>query len=129
MVAGVAPRAAPAFSPGLFFSPFLRDNRAAMANGPDRDGSRDENGLDDFSERLEKARAAREETGPPRSGAAWGKAMRASTDLLAGFLVGGLIGYGLDYWLETSPWLLLVGLGLGFAAGLRNVARGLKNDA
>lgn len=55
-----------------------------------------------------------------------GKALRASSDLLAGFVVGGLIGYGLDRWLGTSPWLLLLGLGVGFAAGMRNLMRTVR---
>jgi F0F1-type ATP synthase assembly protein I len=35
----------------------------------------------------------------------------------------GLVGYGLDRWLGTKPWLLLVGVGLGFAAGLWQMIR------
>lgn len=60
------------------------------------------------------------------SGTLMGKALRASSDLLAGFVVGGLIGYGLDRWLGTSPWLLLLGLGVGFAAGMRNLMRTVR---
>ena len=29
---------------------------------------------------------------------------------------GTLLGVGLDHWLETEPWFLLTGLGLGFVA-------------
>jgi ATP synthase protein I len=33
------------------------------------------------------------------------------------------IGYGLDRWLNTKPWLMLVGMGLGFAVGLRSMIK------
>jgi len=82
--------------------------------------------LDEFSKRLDRMRGEEQGDKPAGSGAAWGKAMRASSDLLAGLFVGTALGFLLDRWLHTSPWLLLVGIGLGFAAGLRNLARSAK---
>jgi F0F1-type ATP synthase assembly protein I len=35
--------------------------------------------------------------------------------------LGALIGYYLDKWLGTSPWLLLVFMGFGIAAAFRNL--------
>jgi ATP synthase protein I len=35
-------------------------------------------------------------------------------------------GYWADRWLGTSPWLLLLGLGTGIAAGFVNLFRSLK---
>ena len=35
-------------------------------------------------------------------------------------------GYYLDQWLGTMPWLTLVGLGLGIAAGFVNLFRSVK---
>ncbi len=35
--------------------------------------------------------------------------------------LGALIGYHLDKWLGTSPWLLLVFLGFGIVAAFRNL--------
>ena len=55
-----------------------------------------------------------------------GRAMRLSTELLAGLFVGCLIGLGLDRWLGVSPLFLLIGIGVGFAAGVLNVARAMK---
>ncbi len=40
-------------------------------------------------------------------------------------VVGGAIGFFLDRWLHTSPWLMLVFGGLGFYAGIREVIRRL----
>ena len=35
-------------------------------------------------------------------------------------------GYYLDRWLGTMPWLTLIGLGLGIAAGFVNLFRSVK---
>lgn len=39
--------------------------------------------------------------------------------LAASVIVGCLIGYYLDQWLGTSPWLFLLFLALGITAGIR----------
>ena len=84
--------------------------------------------LDEFSERLDAMRGEPDQEVPKQSGAAWGRAMRVSSDLLAGLFVGTLLGYLLDQWLGSEPWFLLVGIGLGFAAGLRNIARSMNSE-
>ena len=101
-----------------------------MSNDSGRDKA-DQNqpgSLEDFSERLERMRGRGEESAASqKSASAWGRAMRISSDLLAGVFVGCLLGLGLDTWLGTKPLFLLVGLGLGFAAGLRNMTRTLNS--
>ena len=47
--------------------------------------------------------------------------------LVSGPLVGFAIGYGLDYWLDTSPWCKLFFLLLGIAAGFLNVYRDTRH--
>jgi len=49
--------------------------------------------------------------------------LRMASELVGAVLVGGLIGYFLDQWLGTTPWLFLVLFFLGFAAGILNVLR------
>jgi ATP synthase protein I len=49
--------------------------------------------------------------------------MRLGSEFVAAILVGAGIGYLLDLWLHTSPWLMLVMLMVGFAAGVLNVIR------
>jgi ATP synthase protein I len=56
-------------------------------------------------------------------GSGLARGLRLSTELVAGVLVGALIGLALDHWLGISPWGLIVFLLLGFAAGVRNVVR------
>jgi ATP synthase protein I len=48
---------------------------------------------------------------------------RLSSELVAGVVVGALIGWGIDRWLSISPWGLIVFLLLGFTAGVVNVIR------
>jgi F0F1-type ATP synthase assembly protein I len=42
-----------------------------------------------------------------------------------GTLVGGLIGYFLDHWLHTKPYLMIVLGALGFFAAVRDMLRRL----
>jgi len=53
-------------------------------------------------------------------------AMELPFVLVAAVVVGGLLGYFLDRWLHTKPWLLLLFGGIGFYAGVRDVLRRLS---
>ena len=50
-------------------------------------------------------------------------AARIGVELAVTIVVGALLGYGLDRWLSTRPWLMLAGLLLGTIAGFRNLYR------
>ena len=52
-----------------------------------------------------------------------GLAFRVGVELVSAVAVGTAIGWGLDYWLETRPWFMLVLFILGGAAGIINVYR------
>ncbi len=41
--------------------------------------------------------------------------------MVAATLIGLAIGYYLDNWLGTSPWMTMLFLGFGIAAGFRNL--------
>lgn len=41
--------------------------------------------------------------------------------MVAATLIGLAMGYYLDRWLGTSPWLTMLFLGFGIAAGFRNL--------
>jgi ATP synthase protein I len=47
--------------------------------------------------------------------------------LVGAIAVGVAIGYFLDHWLHTKPWLMLVFGALGFFAGVREVLRRLPS--
>src|ERR1700731_2602808 len=48
---------------------------------------------------------------------------RLSSELIAGVVVGALLGWAFDHLLSTSPWGLIVLVLLGFIAGVVNVVR------
>ncbi len=50
-------------------------------------------------------------------------ALRIGMEMVAALIVGGVIGWFLDRFFGTEPWLLLVFLVLGFAAGMLNAVR------
>ncbi|MBF0416826.1 MAG: AtpZ/AtpI family protein [Magnetococcales bacterium] len=52
-----------------------------------------------------------------------GMGMRMSTELVSAVFVGGGIGYLLDYWFNTKPWLTVIFFMFGMAAGFRNMYR------
>jgi ATP synthase protein I len=54
---------------------------------------------------------------------AMARGFRLSSELIAGVLVGAVIGWSIDRWLSSSPWGLMIFLLLGFAAGVLNVMR------
>ncbi|MBS0248028.1 MAG: AtpZ/AtpI family protein [Proteobacteria bacterium] len=66
---------------------------------------------------------ARSDGKAANSASAYARGFRMSTELVAGVLVGGGLGWLLDRWLGISPWGLIVFLLLGFAAGVLNVMR------
>ncbi len=51
------------------------------------------------------------------------RGFRLSSELIAGVVVGALLGWAFDRLLSTSPFGLIVFVLLGFAAGVLNVIR------
>jgi ATP synthase protein I len=88
--------------------------------------------LDTLKARIDAAQGRRAEADLTRSAAAppsgLGVALRVSTELFAGVVVGGGLGWFLDRALGSSPIGLVIFILIGFAAGtmnlIRNVARG-----
>ena len=54
--------------------------------------------------------------------------LKYASEFTAAVLVGAFLGYGLDHFLNSAPWFLLVGLLLGFCAGVMNVVRLAKQS-
>lgn len=79
--------------------------------------------------RIKKARDARKVKKPRglREATSYGKATRLVAELVSGLLLGAGLGYGLDKWLGTTPWMLIVFFMLGTAAGILNVMRAAKD--
>ena len=46
-----------------------------------------------------------------------------STELISAVLVGTIIGFILDNWFDTKPWLILIFFFVGVIAGILNVIK------
>ncbi len=86
--------------------------------------------MSDFDSRLKKARQEagldKQPSGPaPPLGLA-SYALRVATELIAGIIVGGIVGWWVDRHFATSPWGLIGFLLLGTAAGTLNLIRAVR---
>ena len=52
-----------------------------------------------------------------------GNAFKLGTELVAAVAVGTIIGFILDGWFDTKPWLIIIFFFLGAAAGMLNVIK------
>ena len=55
-----------------------------------------------------------------------GHAFKMSTELVASVAVGTIIGFILDNWFDTKPWLIIIFFFVGVAAGITNVIKSAK---
>ncbi len=85
-----------------------------------------------LQERIDRLKAATAEPVPAggSEGGMQGMAagLKIASEFVAGIVVGGLIGYGIDYAFGVSPFGLIVFLMLGFAAGVLNVVRSASGE-
>jgi ATP synthase protein I len=97
-------------------------------NEPGLDPLAEDARIRSLNERLDRAQTDE----AIRSGKARGQAQgdqdyrlgnRVLAELIGGMVGGGVIGWTLDYFLGTSPWLLLVLLALGIVSAFRNIIR------
>ena len=58
-----------------------------------------------------------------KKGSFMGNAFKLGTELVAAVAVGTIIGFILDNWFDTKPWLIIIFFFLGAAAGMLNVIR------
>ena len=60
------------------------------------------------------------------SSSGMGVAFKMSTELVSAVAVGTIIGFILDNWFGTKPWLILIFFFIGVFAGISNVIRSAK---
>ena len=58
-----------------------------------------------------------------KRGSFMGNAFKLGTELVAAVADGTIIGFLLDTWFDTKPWLIIIFFFLGAAAGMLNVIR------
>ena len=81
---------------------------------------------DDFKTRLKiaKSRIKKQVLDEKQNkGSFMGSAFKLGTELVAAVGVGTIIGFILDSWFGTKPWLIIIFFFLGATAGMLNVIR------
>ena len=81
---------------------------------------------EDFKTRLKIAKSKIKKQDPSndeKRGSFMGSAFKLGTELVAAVGVGTIIGFILDSWFDTKPWLIIIFFFLGAAAGMLNVIR------
>ncbi len=81
---------------------------------------------EDFKTRLKIAKSKikkQVESDSEKRGSFMGSAFKLGTELVASVAVGTIIGFILDSWFDTKPWLLIIFFFLGTLAGILNVIR------
>ena len=81
---------------------------------------------EDFKTRLKIAKSKikkQAQSDIEKKGSFMGSAFKLGTELVAAVAVGTIIGFILDSWFDTKPWLIIIFFFLGTAAGILNVIR------
>ena len=81
---------------------------------------------EDFKTRLKIAKSKLKKqvlSDNEKRGSFLGSAFKLGTELVAAVTVGTIIGFILDSWFDTKPWLIIIFFFLGTAAGILNVIR------
>ena len=84
---------------------------------------------DDLKTRLKIAKSKFKKKNPSENDdqkSSFGKAFQLSTELVSAVLVATIIGFILDNWFGTKPWLILIFFFVGVAAGIMNVVKTAK---
>ena len=82
--------------------------------------------LEDFKTRLKIAKSKIEKqinSDTEKKGTFMGSAFKLGTELVAAVAVGTIIGFILDSWFDTKPWLIIIFFFIGTAAGILNVIK------
>ena len=81
---------------------------------------------EDFKTRLKIAKSKikkQDQLDNEKRGSFMGSAFKLGTELVAAVAVGTIIGFILDSWFDTKPWLIIIFFFLGAVAGILNVIR------
>ena len=89
--------------------------------------------LTSLDERLDRIKAAEARKDGKRASAESQRVIRSASTRIVSVLIGyplggGVIGWTLDLWLQTLPWITLALMFLGFALGFREILKAAKQD-
>lgn len=98
-----------------------QSNNSGPGENPD-----DRQSIDDLDARLKEAQAREakaDASAPGSTTSGLGIGLRIGVEMVSALAVGLAIGWGLDRWLGTKPWLMVLFFFLGAAAGILNAYR------
>jgi ATP synthase protein I len=81
---------------------------------------------EDFKTRLKIAKLKikkQDQLDSEKRGLFLGGAFKLGTELVSAVAVGTIIGFILDSWFDTKPWLMIIFFFFGAAAGIMNVIK------
>ena len=84
---------------------------------------------DQFKTRLKIAKSkikSKKTSKSEGSSSSMGTAFKMSTELVSAVAVGTIIGFILDNWFGTKPWLILIFFFVGVITGIMNVVKSAK---
>ena len=85
--------------------------------------------FDELSTRLKIAKKKANKnsfTNNEKNTSSLGKALKLSTEMVAAVMVGSIMGFILDSWFDSKPWLTIIFFFVGAASGILNVIRSAK---
>ena len=85
--------------------------------------------MEDFKTRLKIAKSKIKKDEPAddnKRGSFMGNAFKLGTELVASVGVGTIIGFILDSWFDTKPFITICFFFIGVAAGIKNVINSAK---
>ena len=99
-----------------------------MADPSEPDAHKDfERRLNELGEKLDEARRPDpQDQAAQSSGSGFGIAMRMGSEFVVAVLIGGAIGWYLEAWMGSTPFMLFIYILFGFAAGTLNIIRAGK---
>ena len=81
---------------------------------------------EDLETRLKIAKSKLQNEESEKKGVFLGNAFKLGTELIAAVIVGTIIGFILDNWFDTKPFITICFFFIGVAAGILNVIRSAK---
>ena len=75
---------------------------------------------------IEKSKIKKNFTQDEKRGSFIGFGFKLGTEFVAAVVVGSIIGFILDVWFDTKPWLIIVFFFIGAAAGMSNIVKTAK---
>jgi ATP synthase protein I len=78
---------------------------------------------DELDRRIARAKAEQRHGASAAEGRAESRGWAIGIEFVGAVLVSGFIGWLIDQWAGSAPWVMIALLGLGFAAGTRRALR------